>query len=269
MWNKYKVNGKGQCPSRFVIVALLLVSVLSACASVFHKPDGLERIQQAGMLRIAIDPSFAPFEVINGKGYIEGFDADLATLIADHLGVQAHFVTTSYDALYDALTAGRADVIISALYPDPNRSDGFDFSQPYFDAGNVLLIPADAQINGPDDLAGTTLACQFGTDAHMQALAWQNELDPALTPLPMDDAAGIGQALLDGTAQAGLLDRVSAYAITNSHSELILLPQAISEEPYVVTTREQDRDLIKAIDDILQNLDEQGQIDGLIERWMH
>ena len=57
--------------------------------------------------------------------------------IADALGVNAQFVTTGYDALYDALTVGRADIIISALYPDPSRTAAFAYSTPYFNGGDV------------------------------------------------------------------------------------------------------------------------------------
>ena len=136
---------RGTQVARLVLLAVVL---LLACTS---HTDSLTRIRDAGILRVAIDPAFPPFEFVDGTGTLVGLDVDLGRQIAARLGVDAHFVTTGYDALYDALTVGRADVIISALYPDPSRMQNFAFTRSYFNAGEVLLNGLTQYVNEVND----------------------------------------------------------------------------------------------------------------------
>jgi polar amino acid transport system substrate-binding protein len=258
---------EGRCFVRSIIIVLILAGVLitAGCGS---RPDSLSRIQTAGVIRVATDPSFPPFEFVNDDGQIAGFDADLARALAGHLGVEAHFVTTGYDALYDALTVGRADVIISALYPDPSRSSAFRFSSPYFNAGEVLVVPRTSEITAPEDVAGKTVICVFGTEGHMTALRWETTLSPPATLLTVDDPVTITRRLEQGEAQAVLVDHVSAQAALGREPDLRIVTPPVTDEPYVVAVRREDDDLAEAIDAALAELGADGTLEGMIQRWL-
>lgn len=242
-----------------------MLSSLGSCGS---PSRGLDRVQEAGVLRVAIDPSFPPFESVDAEGNIVGLDADLADAIAVELGVEAHLVTTGYDALYDALTVGRADVIISALYPDPARSRGFAFSTPYFNAGHVLVVPRESAITGAQDLAGRSLACVFGTVGHMEALSWRESLEPPISVTTAEDAQGVVAHLAAGKVDAAVLDHVSARTALGKHPQLRIVWPPITDEPYVIAARREDEDLVDKIDEILQQLETEGRLEALIEAWM-
>jgi polar amino acid transport system substrate-binding protein len=220
------------------------------------------------MLRIAIDPAFSPFEFVDGEGTLVGLDVDLGRQIAARLDVEAHFVTTGYDALYDALTVGRADVIISALYPDPNRMQAFVFSRSYFNAGEVLLVPEASAIAAADDLPGERVALVFGTEAHVEALRWEKSLHPSPVLLIEDSPEAVVALLTEGQADAAIVDRVTAHiALARTAGLRVLLP-SITDEPYTIAARKEDADLIEAIDEIIEALQTGGELDALVGQWM-
>ncbi|MBN1247635.1 MAG: amino acid ABC transporter substrate-binding protein [Anaerolineae bacterium] len=248
------------------LIGLVLLVLLSAACS--RRATALDRIQETGLLRVAVDPAFPPFESVNDAGQIVGLDADLATALAQGLGADVHFVTTGYDALYDALTVGHADIIVSALYPDPSRTAAFAFSRPYFNAGDVLVVPNGSGIAGAADLAGTTVACVFGTTGHMAALEWQASLQPAPALVTVDSPVTLTTTLQDGTADAVILDHVSAQMAAGNAPWLQILSPPVTDEPYVIASRQEDADLMAALDTILEELESDGTLDTLIEDWM-
>ena len=270
-------NGKVGEPSRCSVASLLrlttssiififlLLVIFTACTA---KSEGLDRIRDAGVLRIAIDPSFAPFEFVNGENELVGYDVDLALEIADALGVKAQFVTTGYDALFDALTVRRADIIISALYPDPNRSQTFVYSTPYFNAGDVLVV-ADHAITSWQSLGGKRIACIFGTTGHMTALEWQKTISPPPVVVAASSPLTLTNALSAGDLDAVLLDHVAALNSTQNMAGVQILPEMITDEPYVVASRIEDKALVEAIDVILGQLKNNGILLHFTDLWIH
>jgi len=217
---------------------------------------------------VALDPSFPPFEFVDSTGQVAGLDVDLAQAIAARLGVEAHFVATGYDALYDALTVGRADVIISALYPDPARMQTFAFSSSYFNAGEVLVVPEDSPISGLSDLAGKQVALVFGTHAHMVALQWEKTMPTPPTLLTGDEHEAIVSALANGAAEAAILDNVTAQMALARTPGLRVLSPPVTDEPYTVAARKEDAKLIEAISVILNEMRDDGELDALMRRWL-
>ena len=246
-----------------LFVALLIL--LAACNT---KSDALTRIQQAQVLRVAMDPSLEPFEFVDGSGHPTGFDVDLAKQIGARLNVDVQFVTTNYDGLYDALTVGRADIIISALYPDPSRSQTFAFSPPYFQAGEMLIVRDDSTIQGVGDLAGREVMVIYGTEAHMIAQNWQQTIDPPPVLLPGDAAATVLGVLAAGYADAALVDNISAQAHLREIPGLRVIGSPVNDNPYVIAARVQDRDLIQAVADIIVEMRTDGTLDALLDRWL-
>jgi polar amino acid transport system substrate-binding protein len=126
------------------LIVLLLVIVAVGLLLRAREDDGtLARVQATGELRVGLDASFPPFETLDAGGNIVGLDADLARAIATALGAEPVFVNVGFDGLYDALQIGRIDVVISGLPYDPRRTQDVNYSQPYFNAGQVLVVRPD------------------------------------------------------------------------------------------------------------------------------
>ena len=230
-----------------LIVHCSLLIVLSACA----RPDAAwDRVRESGVLRVGMDASFPPFEIIAADGTLAGFDVDLARELGRRMmgpalsgpvlseaegaegaeGIEVQFVANlPYDGLYDALAVNRVDVVISALVVNPARMADFAYSTSYFDAGQVLVVResrgageqgsggAEGQraesIEGMADLEGHRLAVEFGTQGDLEARKWARRLSD-LTVVPYQTAAEALAAVAAGQADGALVDHVSALVAT-------------------------------------------------------
>lgn len=244
-------------------VLALLLALLPACGA---RADALARIRQAGMLRVGLDPGFPPFETLAGDAVV-GFDVDLAHALAAELGVAAQFDVMGYDGLYDALATGRVDVLISALVVDPTRTRDFAYSQPYFNAGQVLVVARGSPIAQPAELAGQTLAVELGAQGHVTALEWARR-SPAINIAPHATPDEALAAVAAGTAAAAIVDAVSARLHPALGDRLMIADAAVTVEPYAVVTRAEDGALLRAIDAALATLQRDGRLTAIGARWL-
>jgi ABC-type amino acid transport substrate-binding protein len=255
-----------------------LFIALAACA---RSDDTWDRVRDSGVLHVGMDASFPPFESIAADGTLVGFDVDLARELGRRLGIEVQFVANlPYDGLYDALAVGRVDVVISALVVDPARMADFAYSMSYFDAGQVLVVPDTEGVHpepveGMADLAGCTLAVEFGTQGDLEARKWARRL-PGLTLVPYQTAAEALAAVTAGEADAALVDHVSALGMikTLGISEdpkgfgLFIVEEPVVQEPYAIAVHTESQALLRAIDDALAGMAQDGTLDGLAVSWL-
>ncbi len=251
----------------WLTLSLLVLLLLTGCGGL-HGGKGVARIKEAGVLRVAMDPSFPPFESIDGQGQIVGLDVDMAKALGERMGVRVEFVTTTYDGLYDALVTGRADVIISALYPDPSRTQDFAFSSPYFNAGEVLIVAVNSPIQSLDDVGGRHIIAVFGTDGHMEALRWQTIYAPPPQVTTAETEQEALAALLDGRCDGAIVSNLTALAAQMEGLPVRIVQPFVTDEIYVIAARREDADLVAALSQLLQQLASDGTLDQLTRRWL-
>ncbi|MBK8902247.1 MAG: amino acid ABC transporter substrate-binding protein [Anaerolineaceae bacterium] len=226
-----------------------------------------ERVQAAGVLRVGLDPTYPPFEVDDG-GNLVGLDIDLAKAIADDLGLDVQFVYFGYDGLYDALATEQVDVLISALVIIPERTRDFSYSEPYFNAGEILIVPADNEtIETMADLGGQTLAVELGSLGHVEATEWGKQVAD-LKILTFPTAAEAMTAVQQGEAHAALTDAISGRLFLRDHDGLKRLPQSVTVEPFALVVRSEDRQLLAVLNQSLATLQQSGQLDQIEAKWL-
>ncbi|MDH7484720.1 MAG: ABC transporter substrate-binding protein [Anaerolineae bacterium] len=225
------------------------------------------RIQRSGVWRVGMDPSFPPFEGLDGQGQPVGYDVDLARAIAARWGVAVSFEGIGFDGLVAALWAHRADSVISALPLDPRLTRDVAYSIPYFDAGLLLVVAEGrADIAGPDDLAGRRLAVEWGSEGDVQGRALRGHLEglTLLTfALPQDALA----AVVAGQADAALADAVTVRQFQGEHGGLHAVGPPLVSVPYVIAVPRQAPQLLAAVNEALVALREDGTLARLEERW--
>jgi ABC-type amino acid transport substrate-binding protein len=253
-------------PRTLAWVAVLLACILplAACSG---RPDTLQEIQDRGALYIGLDPSYPPFEALAPDGELYGLDVDLGQELAGRLGVDSHFVLIGYDGLYDALLVGQVDVLISALVVEPGRMDDVAYSAVYFDAGLVLVVPADAgKIGGMRDLTGQTVAVEYAAEGDVEARRWARRLGD-LSVLPLTTAAEALAAVRSGEADAALVDGISGRLSVREYPDLVLVPETVTSAPYAVAVRADDRSLLRAIDDALERMAAENTLETILGRF--
>ncbi|NLE76560.1 MAG: transporter substrate-binding domain-containing protein, partial [Chloroflexi bacterium] len=113
---------------------------------------------------VATDAAFPPMEFVDENKQIVGFDIDLLTAIAQEMGFEVEFKNTAWDGIFAGLEVGEYDAIISAVTITDERKEKYAFSDPYINAGQAVVVPADeAAIASHEDLAGKTVGAQIGT----------------------------------------------------------------------------------------------------------
>jgi polar amino acid transport system substrate-binding protein len=117
-------------------------------------------------LKVGSDTAYPPFESINDKKEIVGFDVDLVNEICKRVNCKATFVTADFDALLSAVTNQMYDLSASGWTITNERARTVDFGLPYMPNTQVLLVRNDeSRIKEPEDLKNTaySVAVQFGT----------------------------------------------------------------------------------------------------------
>ncbi len=244
----------------------LLTLLLLFTAACRPADDSWERVQAAGVLKVGLDPTYPPFEVADAAG-VSGLDVDLARALAADLGVAAEFVYFGFDGLYDALATEQVDVLLSALVIAPERGKDFAFTEPYFNAGQVLIVPAgDTAIGEMADLDGRTLAVELGALGHVEATTWAKRI-PDLTVRPYTTGDEALTAVLTGEADAALIDAISGRLYLKEQPQLQIV-QEVTVEPFAIIVRIEDEQLLARLNTSLEDLRQSGELDDIIGKWL-
>jgi polar amino acid transport system substrate-binding protein len=253
---------------------VFLTAICLLLASCQEADRSWERVSESGVLRVGLDPTFPPFEVADEQG-LRGLDVDLAHALAEDLGLKPEFVHFGYDGLYDALATGQVDVLISALVVVPERTRDFAYSQSYFNAGEILIVPQSEQtLTGMEDLNGRILAVELGALGHVEATAWARQL-PDLTVQTYDSVDAALNAVATEEADAGLVDAVNGRlylaqqaAAPPDQNFLNRLPEPVTVEPYALVVRIDDQMLLEKLDQSLGKLITSSQLEIIVKRWL-
>jgi ABC-type amino acid transport substrate-binding protein len=259
-------------PRMLFCLAAIGVFGVSLTAAACTKPeDRWEEIVASGVLRIGLDPTYPPFEVADGD-MVYGLDVDLARALAAEVGLTPQFHYFGYDGLYDALTTGQVDVLISALIIAPERTRDVAYTPPYFDAGQYLVTPAESTVTSMADLAGRSLAVELGALGHVAALEWQRR-QPDMVIIPFNTAGSALESVGSNEVDAALVDHVSALLHLREDSSpenppLRIAPEPVSPEPYAIAVRIGDRTLLQKLSVALEKVRENGQLEKITRSWL-
>jgi len=137
------------------IVVAFMVLVLAGA-------DELDRIKAAGEMKIAMSGAYPPFNFINEKNEVVGFDAAIGQEIARRLGVKPVIVTTAWDGILAGLLANKYDTICGSMTITEKRLEVVDFVGPYYRSGRGIFIRKDENLATLADLAGKNIGVTLG-----------------------------------------------------------------------------------------------------------
>jgi ABC-type amino acid transport substrate-binding protein len=123
-----------------------------------------------GQLLVGTDAPYPPFEIGTPEGGdFGGFDKDLMDAIAAKLGLEPTYQNSSFDTIFRDVASGQFDIVAAAATITPARSKVVDFSRPYYEAQQALVVPVGSDITSTDDLAGQIVGAQQGTTGQTYA----------------------------------------------------------------------------------------------------
>jgi basic membrane protein A len=219
-----------------------------------------------GVVVIGVNAEYPPMEFVDENGDIVGFDPDLMDAIASIAGFEFEWVNTRWDGIFVALASGEFDAIASSATITPEREEQVDFSNPYFNAGQMIAVrEADAStISVPDDLAGLRVGVQGGTTGDIAA----SEIAGAEV-VRYDEITLAFQALASGDVDAVVNDGpVSADIIANNpEMGLALVGDPFTDEYYGIAVQPDKPELLDAINAALAEVIASGQYNEIYLKW--
>ena len=148
---------------------LLLAGVLLAACGKKEEPPAPAPVASAPapapakVYVVGTDAAYAPFESQNEKGEIVGFDIDVVSAIAAKAGIQVKFVNTPWEGIFNALGQGDRDLVVSAVTITEERKGTMDFTEPYFDAVQLIAVKEGSKVTKFGDLKKLKVGVQTGT----------------------------------------------------------------------------------------------------------
>ncbi|GKS81259.1 glutamine ABC transporter substrate-binding protein [Ligilactobacillus pabuli] len=250
------------------VVPLFLLTVLAACGQ--KQTDNVyQRTKSAKKIVWGVKADTRLFGLMNVKnGDIEGFDVDLAKAITKQMygkDAQAEFIQTTAKTKVPLLKNGNIDAVAAAMTITDKRKKIIDYTQPYFGAGQSLLVKKGSPIKAVRDLnkAGTKVMAVKGTTAVDNI----HKFAPKAKVLELDDYAQSFTALKSGQGVAMTTDNGILYGIAKENPDYEVVGGTFTNEPYGLAVDKGQTEMRAHIDKALDQLQANGTYSRLVEKW--
>jgi polar amino acid transport system substrate-binding protein len=237
-----------------VVCGLLIISMLLiSCKST-----------STAKIRVATDATWKPFEYVDDNKQIVGFDIDVMNAIAAKENLNIEYIDVGFDPLLAGMAQGTYDCAISSISIRADREENMLFSNPYFIAGQLVVVQkSNTTITGVDSLTGT-VGAQISTTGAMEV-----EKVPAATLKTYDDIGLAFVDLMNGQISAVVCDNPVAQGYVNRNSDkLKTVGGLFTSESYGIAVAKGKTDLLNKINAGLKAIQDEGLIDELSEKWL-
>lgn len=248
---KYKIN--------FIKLTIAFLLFLVYVCKVEAK-DIVSQIMERGYITLATNAEFAPFEYKDGENIV-GIDIDIAKKIAERMDVQLRITDVSFDALPLELSGKTCDFVMAGMSYSEDKAQNADFSMPYFNAKQAVIVPRDSEINSGESLREKKIGVHMGTTGDIYCT--ENFKDSEIIRY------GKGtEAILDmvhGRIDAVVIDDLPAKMLTEKNKGNIrILDEYLFEEQYRVVIPKGNEELLSVINVILRELQDDGVVEEII-----
>lgn len=216
-----------------------------------------------GVLTVGSDIPYEPFEFGRAPDY-EGFDIDLVAAIAERLQLDVKVEKTPFDTIFRNLAQGRFDMVASATTITEERQQTVDFSDPYFQANQSLIVEEGSDIESVDDLEGEVIGAQLGTTGADYA---QNEIEGVENVRTYDVVDDAFQALQAGQIAAAVIDFPVAKHAEQEQEGLRVVETIPTDEQYGFAFAKESDALTEAVNDSLADIKQDGTYEEIYRKW--
>jgi len=262
--------------SRLALVGLVAATAIGivGCSSAGStgstaKPGSdtsLSDVKASGELTVGTEGTYRPFTFHDGSGDLTGFDVEIATAVAEKLGVEPKFEETQWDAIFAGLDAGRFDIIANQVSITDEREAKYELSDPYTVSPGVVIVAKDNNdIDSLASLEGKTTAQSLSSNWY--ELAKANGANVESVEGWAQAVALLGQGRVDATLNDKLtfLDYKETDADAASKLKIAAETDDPSRNAFVV--KKGATKLIAAVDDALDELRADGTLAKISEKY--
>lgn len=253
--------------AKYILLSALILTIAGVgCqdkkSEVRSAAENMERNKAVKILTDAIN---APFEMGEGTG-VQGFDIDLGNEIGKSIGMPVEWVKAhGIQRMVELLNAGEAEMIISAMAIDPDRTD-IAFSKPYYDTGDgIATLRSELGIKDLASLSGKTAGVAEARHAEKFMATQKTAANVAVKKFKtLDDALG---AVNRGELHAVVGDKLIITYGFKTYPRVSLLGGTINSYAYGVVVRKNETDLLAKVNDTIERMKSSGQLATLQTKW--
>jgi polar amino acid transport system substrate-binding protein len=249
---------------RALFAAIAIVATSSFAAPSFA--DALSDISTRGTIRVAVPQDFPPFGSVGTDMAPQGYDIDVANLIATKLGVKVELVPVTSANRVPYLQTNKVDLVISSLGKNPDREKVIDFSVAYAPFFNGVFAPNAVKIEKAEDLAGKTIGVTRGAVEDLEL----TKIAPSdATIKRYEDNNGTISAFLSGQVETVATGNVVAAAILERNPpkrpELKFL---IKNSPCYIGLNKDQPALLEKVNAVITTAKADGSLNAIATKWL-
>lgn len=244
----------------------LSFSICLLAAGIAHA-DILQNVLAAKLLRCGVYADVPPFAAPDPVSRnLVGMDVDLCSAVAAQLGVSVQLVPLSIESRIPELQMGRIDILIANLAYTRRRAAQIDYSYSYYVAREEVVVHAQDSALAPRDFRGQRMSAAKGSTSELSIRVNDG------VPVTYQDSGAAYLALQQHKVRAFVTNSMTAHQViaraATTGVRLSLLQPPLALEPVAIGIRKGESLLVAKMNDILVQMDRDGQIDQIWNRWL-
>lgn len=220
---------------------------------------------EGGVLVFGTNAEFPPFEYVGDDGEPDGFDVALIKAVGEKLGMEVQVENMEFDSLVSSI-GNRIDGAIAGMTVTDERKEQVDFSNPYYEAVQFVIVSADSDIATVDDLKNKTIGSQLGTTG----MFLSEDIEGA-TAQTYNRAIDAVNDLVNGRVDAVIIDKNPAEVFnTKFEGKVKIIDGAefgFETEEYAIALPK-GSELVDQINQALEDLKADGTFDALVAQYI-
>lgn len=237
----------------------------SASSAAFVVPDS---IKSSGKIVMSTNAEFEPFE-FKDDNKIVGIDVDIANKIAGKMNAQLSINDVDFDSLVMELKSNKCDFVAAGMTITDDKKENVDFSDPYFDATQSIIVAKGSSIKSRTDLNGKKVGVQQGTTGDTYCTNEDGTSDITVGSVErFNKGADAITDLLNGKLDAVVIDDFPAQKFVSKHpDQLEKLSDALTVEHYAIAVKKGNTDLLNDINLVLKEMKSSGELDQIVAKY--
>lgn len=214
-------------------------------------------------LVVGTDATYAPMEYIDDSGDIVGIDIDIIDAIGEALGVEVEYKNIGWEPLFPAVDNGEVDFAVSSITITEEREENFDFTDPYYVANQLILVPEDSDVESFADLKDKKVSVQINTTGHIvvrEEFGGEKNIVAAETmPIAISD-------MLNGNADASVGDNstVNEYIQSNPDAKVKTIEDdSFEKEYYGLMVKKGNDEVRELLNEGIAKIKESGKLEEI------
>ena len=220
---------------------------------------------EEGVLHMATNAAFPPYEMISDDGGFEGIDVEIATEIANKLGLELVVDDMEFGSVITSVQSGKSDIAMAGLTVTEERKQNVDFTESYATGIQVIIVPEDSDILTVDDLANDKMiGVQDGTTGYIYC---SDDYGEDHITSYTNGAMAI-EALKGGKVDAVVIDNEPAKAFVAANEGLKILDTEYIVENYAIGISKDNTGLRDAVNNALTELIADGTVQQIVDKYI-